>query len=127
MKKEMTALEVAQVARALSSITISCRTSYKVARAFIELKDFFSKQASIVVAEEDRLVEEHGGTIVSGSPRFTSPDAAIAFAKAHNEMLADRDEFEFMPVDLSAYADNISLEPDALLVLDGIVIFEGTT
>jgi len=124
VKQKMTAMEVANTARALSSLNISCRISYRDARDLQKLKAYFSDQAAIVIEQEVKLVDTYGGTLVYGKPRFNSPDSAVEFSKAHYEMLNDSDEFEFEPVNLSAYIDHIELAQDAVLALDGIIIIE---
>lgn len=124
MKKEMTALEAAKVANALESLNVLCCVSFRDARAIRNLRRVFVEQRDIVADEESKLVEKYHGKFVDGKPRFTAPDDAVGYAVEHGKMLAEKDEIEFVPVDLSAYTDFIVCPVDAIDSLEGIVVFE---
>lgn len=124
MKKNMTALSVAQVSTALEALNVTCRMTFRDARAIYNLRKAFAEQRDVVATEEKKLIEKFHGSIADGRPRFTSPDEAICFAKEHSVMMSEKAEVEYEPVDLSVYADFIECTLDSIDVLDGIVIFE---
>lgn len=124
MKKEMTAIAVAHVAAALESLDVRCRVPFGIARGIHSLRKVFVEHRAIIADEEKKLIEKYHGTFANGNPRFTSREDADGFAMEHSKLMAEVDEVEFTPVDLSPYIDFIECSMDAIDTLDGIIAFE---
>lgn len=123
--KKLSVKEMCDISVALNSIKISTLMKYRDARRFNELKSLFSNRASLAYELEVDMIGQYGGAVNDdGIVSFKSQSDADAFVAARVSSMNEVDEVCFETADLSSYIDNISLTPEAIGILDGIVVFE---
>lgn len=122
---EFTARHVMDVFNALYAMQFTCRLKYRDARKLSDLKKLFKDRADVVGQMERELIEKNNGTVSQdGKIQFDSPETANIFLKEHAKLFEEKDEINFSPVDLSAYADNVEVTVEGIESLDGIILFD---
>lgn len=123
--KNVTIQQICNIAEALGTMSVSVPMRYKDARRLNDITKLFNERRSIFVDEERKLIGDCGGTIGSnGAITFETNDATALFMRRRNEMLREEDDVDFTPVDLSHYAEYITLHSNAIDILDGVIIFD---
>lgn len=98
---------------------------YKAARAVVSLKRRLAEEFDMIADMEKTAIEKNGGKIdESGNVRFSDIENAKKFSEERTKFMNEEADIVLPEVDLSEYADQISLSPDSLSALENIVIFD---
>lgn len=119
----MTPNQVAAAYKAVHELT-SIIFPYKTARSIAALKSKLESEFETITKMREALIKECGGEDQGDTIHFVDNTAATAFYDKYKSLMAEDAEIDLPKIDLSRYADNIRISPDAISALDGIITFE---
>lgn len=119
----MTPNKIVSAYRAIKEISVIA-FPFKTARAIASLKRCLQEEVGTIVDAEYAMIEKHSGKATGARVDFDHPEKAASFQAEYDDFMNQDADIEFPVVDLSEHTDVISLTPDAIDALDGIVIFE---
>lgn len=115
--------EVIDAYRAVAELS-RCVLPYKAARRVAMLKKALQAEFDVIAAQESALTEQYGGEKDgSGTIRFADAEKGAEFAAQWGKYLKEETEAVFPGVDISKYADQLRISPDAICALEGLVDF----
>lgn len=125
---EVTAKKILEINSALSRMQIVCPMRFRDARKLNELKKLFSARSAVIAEMEKNLIDNNGGSADErGSVNFKDVQSKEKFVRERDAMLADTDDIEYEPINLSAYIDFIEVPVEVVDTLEEVIIFEDNT
>lgn len=102
-----------------------CVLPFKAARAVAGLKRALQTEYETLCDAEAAIAERNGGTRMANSQwTFPDPESKERFDEALGAFMKQEADVELPKADISKYADQLRLSPDAIFALDGIVVFD---
>lgn len=124
MKTKITVQDTMAAYRALKALTVSVPVKYCDARMFCDILDEFEKRCSIIESNLQKIIAKFGGNATgNGLIEFPDSGAKTEFEIEYNEFMMQEDSIEYQEVNLSEYADYITLPIDAVKNLNRFIVF----